>query len=132
MHVVDELRPEQFPQVQSSVAAGLKGKCPRCGVGAVFQRGLALRDACSHCELDYKFIDTGDGPAVFVIFLLGAIVLGAALYAEFKYNVSILFHVIAWGIATPLLAFVLLRLLKGLLIGLQYQNKAEEGRLQRD
>jgi uncharacterized protein (DUF983 family) len=125
-------KPERPPQTASPVGAGLAGKCPRCGEGPLFTKGLVLRERCTRCSLDYTFIDTGDGPAVFAIFLLGAIMLGAALYAEFKYNVSVLFHVIAWGIATPILAFLLLRLLKGLLIGLQYQNKAEEGRLKRD
>ena len=34
-----------------------------------------------------------------------------------------------WGALTPLLALVLLRFLKAMLIALQYRNKAEEGRL---
>jgi uncharacterized protein (DUF983 family) len=36
------------------------------------------------------------------------------------------------GIATPLVALGLLRLLKATLIVLQYKHKAEEGRLARD
>ncbi len=115
----------------SPVECGLRGRCPRCGKGALFRAGLVLRDSCSGCGLDYKFIDTGDGPAVFAIFILGFVVLGAALIAEFKFGVPPWFHVVAWGIGTPLLAILLLRLLKGLLIGLQYRNKAEEGRLQK-
>ena len=115
----------------SPVASGLRGRCPRCGNGPLFRAGLVLRNSCSGCGLDYTFIDTGDGPAVFAIFILGFLVLGAALIAEFKFGVPPWFHVVAWGLATPLLAVVLLRLLKGLLIGLQYRNKAEEGRLQR-
>jgi uncharacterized protein (DUF983 family) len=121
-----------YSETASPAGAGLRGKCPRCGEGPLFRNGLMLRERCTTCDLDYGFIDTGDGPAVFAILLLGAIVLGAALYAEFKYNVSVLFHIIAWGLITPLLAFAFLRWLKGLLIGLQFQNKAEEGRLKRD
>ena len=33
-----------------------------------------LRPGCEACGLDYAFIDTGDGPAIFVIMLSGAIV----------------------------------------------------------
>ncbi len=120
-------------RAQSSVSpaeCGLRGKCPRCGQGALFRAGLVLRERCASCGLDYKFIDTGDGPAVFAIFILGFVILGGALIAEFKFGVPWWFHVFAWGIGTPLLAFLILRLLKGLLIGLQYRNKAEEGRLQ--
>ena len=112
----------------SPAVAGLTGRCPRCGGGRLFRAGLALRDRCDRCGLDYAFVATGDGPAVFAIFILGAVVLGAALIAEFKFQVSPWFHVAAWGIVTPLLAFGLLRWIKGLLIGLQFANKAEEGR----
>ncbi|HJZ44177.1 MAG TPA: hypothetical protein VJ233_10680 [Hyphomicrobiaceae bacterium] len=41
-------------------------------------------------------------------------------------------HVVLWGIATPLLAFFLLRVLKATLIALQYKHKAEEGRFTSD
>ena len=116
----------------SPVRLGFMGACPRCGRGALFRRGLVLRDHCAACQLDYTFIDTGDGPAVFAIFILGVIVLGLAIIAEFKFHVPVWFHVLAWGLLTPLLALGLLRGLKGLLIGLQYRNKAEQGRLAKE
>jgi uncharacterized protein (DUF983 family) len=113
----------------SPAFAGAKGCCPRCSRGALFRRGLILRDRCAVCELDFRFIDTGDGPAVFAIFILGFLVLGLALIAEFKFGAPLWFHVITWGLLTPLLALGILRTLKGLLIGLQYRNKAEQGQL---
>jgi uncharacterized protein (DUF983 family) len=113
----------------SPVLASVAGKCPRCGKGALFKRGLVLRDRCLSCDLDFRFIDTGDGPAVFAILFLGFLVLGMALIAEFKFGAPVWFHVVAWGLLTPLLALLLLRGLKGLLIGLQYRNKAEQGQL---
>ena len=118
-----------LPSSGSPVECGLRGHCPRCGKGPQFRTGLVLRDRCSACALDYRFIDTGDGPAVFAIFILGFSVLGAALIAEFKFGVPLWFHVVAWGLGTPLLALLILRLTKGLLIALQYRNKAEEGRI---
>lgn len=119
-------------QRASPVAAGIAARCPRCGKGRLFKNVLELRPACDACGLDYKFIDTGDGPAVFAIFILGFLVLGGALIAEFKYGVPWWGHVLLWGALTPLLALVLLRLLKGTLIALQYRNKAEQGRLAQD
>lgn len=112
--------------------AGLKCRCPRCGNGALFQNLLGVRERCSSCGLDYKFIDTGDGPAVFAIFILGFVCVGATLIAEFKFKVPWWVHVIQLGLITPLLAIVLLRFLKATLIALQYRNKAEEGRLAKD
>ncbi len=115
----------------SPVVAGVSGKCPRCGKGRLFRHGLVLRERCESCDLDYAFIDSGDGPAVFAIFILGFVVLGGALVAEFKLGVPWWAHVLLWGLLTPFLAVVLLRWLKGVLIALQYRNKAEEGRIAR-
>ncbi len=116
----------------SPLVAGLLARCPRCGRGSLFQNGLMLRPACSGCGLDYKFIDTGDGPAVFAILILGFVVLGLALFVEFRYEPPVWIHVVLWGLLTPLLAFVLLRFLKAILIALQWTHKAEEGRLAKD
>ncbi len=116
----------------SPFMAGLKCCCPRCGKGPLFKQVLNMRDNCSSCGLDYKFVDTGDGPAVFAIFILGFLCMGGALIAEFKFGVPWWAHVLLLGFFTPLLAVFLLRFLKATLIALQYQNKAEEGRLSKD
>lgn len=91
-----------------------------------------MRERCDSCGLDYKFVDTGDGPAVFAIFILGFLIVGGALIAEFKFGVPFWVHVLLWGILTPLIAVFLLRFIKATLIALQYKNKAEEGRLSKD
>jgi len=113
----------------SVLYSGFFGRCPRCGRGALFRQLLTLRDKCTSCGLSYRFADSGDGPAVFAIFILGFLVLGGALYVEFKFLPPAWVHVVLWGIATPLIAILLLRFLKALLIALQFKNKAEEGRL---
>ena len=115
----------QEQSTASVLAAGLKGLCPRCGEGALFRRGLTLRDRCERCGLSYAFADSGDGPAVFAILILGFLVLGAALLVEFRLNPPVWVHVALWGIATPVLAFLLLRVLKATLIALQFKHKAE-------
>ena len=114
--------------------AALKGRCPRCGQGPLFAGPLtlALSPRCSRCDLDYGFIDSGDGPAVFAILLLGVLVLGAALLVEFKLGPPAWVHVVLWGPVTFALAFGLLRLLKATLVGLQFRHKAGEGRFGQD
>jgi uncharacterized protein (DUF983 family) len=116
----------------SPITAGLLARCPACGRGSLFHNGLMLRDSCGNCGLDYKFFDPGDGPAVFAILILGFVVLGMALFVEFRYEPPVWVHIVLWGIATPLLAFGLLRFLKAILIALQWYHKAEEGRLAKD
>jgi uncharacterized protein (DUF983 family) len=88
-----------------------------------------LREKCERCGLSYAFADSGDGPAVFAIFILGFVVLGAALWVEFRIGPPVWVHVVLWGLLTPLLALILLRVLKGILIALQYRHQAGEGRL---
>ena len=123
-----EARPDAPP---SPFVTGLSGRCPRCGKGKLFDGFLALRPQCAACGLDYAFADAGDGPAVFVMFIAGFIVVGMALLVEVKYAPPLWVHAILW---TPLILLVTLaplRLIKGLLIALQHHHDAAEGRLDR-
>ncbi|PPD28323.1 MAG: hypothetical protein CTY20_10435 [Hyphomicrobium sp.] len=116
----------------SPLAAGLKCRCPRCGNGPLFNGLLTLRRSCRCCGLDFRFIDTGDGPAVFAILILGTCVLGGALWFEFRFNPPAWQHALLWGAITPILAVGLLRVLKATLAALQFTTKAEEGRIAPD
>jgi uncharacterized protein (DUF983 family) len=118
-----------FPPV-SPFAAGLKGKCPRCGQGALFKGYLALLRSCPNCALDYSKADSGDGPAVFVIFIVGFAAVAVAFVAKFVFFAPIgVAFLIAGGFAASLIA-ALLRPFKATLIALQYRNRAEEGRIE--
>jgi uncharacterized protein (DUF983 family) len=116
----------------SPLAASLAARCPRCGKGRLFKNVLELRPLCENCGLDYKFIDTGDGPAIFVIFILGFLALGGAMILHLGYGVPLMITYAIMAVATVLVALGLLRLLKATLIVLQYKHKAEEGRLAQD
>lgn len=87
---------------------------------------LSLQDRCESCGLELKFIDSGDGPAVFAIFILGFVILGGALVAEFRFGVPVWGHILLWGLLTPLLAVGLLKMLKAMLAAAQYRYKARE------
>jgi uncharacterized protein (DUF983 family) len=113
------------------IVAGLKGRCPRCGEGRLFASFLTVAKECEVCELDYSFADAGDGPAVFVILIVGFIVVGLALWLEVTSGPPLWLHFLLWIPLTLLLSLGSLRLIKGVLITLQYRNKAEEGRWDR-
>jgi len=113
------------------VRAGLLGRCPRCGDGKLFAGFLTMAKDCTECGLDYGFADAGDGPAVFVILIIGFIVVGLALWMEVSTNAPLWLHFVLWIPLTIALSLAALRLIKGLLIALQYRNKAAEGRLDR-
>ena len=111
------------------VRAGLSGRCPRCGEGRLFNGFLALGERCGNCRLDYSFADAGDGPAVFVILIIGFVVVGLALWLEVNHGPPLWLHFLLWIPLTLILSLAALRALKGLMIVLQYRNKAAEGRL---
>lgn len=113
------------------IARGLLGRCPACGQGKLFEGFLSLRKRCDNCGLDFNFADAGDGPAVFVILIGGALVVFAALITEVVYQPPYWVHAVLW---LPLILFVTLgplRPIKGLLIALQHHHKAAPGRLER-
>lgn len=113
------------------VRAGLACACPRCGQGRLFDGLLKVRPVCSNCGFDYSFADAGDGPAVFVIMIIGFIVVGLALYVDSNYGWPIWLHLLIWIPLAVGLSLWLLRVLKALLIALQYRNKAKQGEIDR-
>ena len=123
------MQDQTLPTVTQSALRGLACKCPRCGKGKLYAGFLDLRQSCEACGLDYAFIDSGDGPAIFIIMLAGAIVVACALIVEVKYQPPFWLHAVLWLpliLATTLLP---LRAMKSLLIALQFHHKAAEGRL---
>jgi uncharacterized protein (DUF983 family) len=111
-----------------SMVAGLGCACPRCGQGKLFRGFLTLPPRCESCGLDYGFADAGDGPAVFIMFIAGFIVVGAALVTEVLYHPPYWVHAALWLPLILIITLGLLRPMKGLMIALQYYHKAEEQR----
>ncbi len=105
------------------------GKCPRCGEGKLYRGFLKIADRCNHCKLDYSFADSGDGPAVFVIMIVGFLATGGVLYTEFAFEPPVWLHVVLWGPMTILLSLLFLHWLKGGLIAQQYKTHAKPGEL---
>jgi uncharacterized protein (DUF983 family) len=110
---------------------GLRGRCPRCGQGHIFNGFLSLRSSCEVCGLDYSFADPADGPAFFVICFacIPCVLLG--VWLEVAFSAPWWIH----GLITMPFMFLTcippLRPLKGWLFASQYFYKAEEGRLVR-
>ena len=119
------------PALMQSILTGLSGRCPRCRQGSLFKGFLSVRSKCEACGLDYAFADAGDGPAVFVILISGFIVVGSALIVEVIYQPPFWLHAVLWGPLILVVTLLPLRLLKGLLIVLQYHHDAAEGRFER-
>ena len=120
---------EYYPPV-SPMTAGLGGKCPRCSRGDLFAGFLSIRESCPRCGLDYSKADSGDGPAVFVIFITGFVGVLLAFIMRFGFGAPPWAVLLVASFVTVGLTFALLRPMKAILVALQYRNKAAEGRIE--
>jgi uncharacterized protein (DUF983 family) len=111
------------------ISVGWSGRCPRCGEGRLFEGFLTLAPRCANCGLEFDFADSGDGPAVFIMMIVGFIVVGLALFVEFTFHPPYWVHAVLWIPLTLGLAIGLLRPLKGLMIAQQYKHRAELGKI---
>ncbi|WP_374575814.1 DUF983 domain-containing protein [Phenylobacterium sp.] len=117
----------QYPNAPSSLVAGLRCRCPRCGEGRVFSRFLTVADHCEACGLDFGFAEPADGPAFFVMSGVGILVI--ALWAIW----AVIARPPIWAqfaVVTPALVggcLACLRPVKAWLIAEQFVHKAGEG-----
>ena len=87
---------------------------------------MTVAERCTHCNLDLSTQDSGDGPAVFVIFIIGPIVTGLAFWVEMAFTPPMWLHLVLWIPAIMLGSIALLRPFKAVLVALQYRHKAGE------
>jgi uncharacterized protein (DUF983 family) len=106
------------------LASGLCGRCPRCGRGALFDGFLTITDRCRVCGLEFSAHDSGDGPAVAVIFILGFAIFCLAWMLEVLLSPPLWLHALIWTPLTVIGAVVLLRPVKGLTVAAQFRFRA--------
>lgn len=109
--------------------AGLLGRCPRCGAGNLFAGPLTIAPRCEVCGLDFGFADSADGPAVFVMLIMGFVAVGLALTIEAVWEPRAWVHAVVTLPLCAALCLGALRVFKGLLVFLQYRMRAGEGRV---
>jgi uncharacterized protein (DUF983 family) len=119
---------ERYYPTLSPMKTGLACRCPRCGQGKLYGGFLKVAETCTACGLNLAEADSGDGPAVFLIFILGAIAVPLAFFLQFVVGLP---DWLSMGILTLIVlggALLLLRPAKAVIIALQYRNRAGEGR----
>ena len=107
----------------SPLVAGLLCRCPACGKGRLFSGFLAIAPRCEVCGEDLSACEQGDGPAVFIILILGFVITAAALIVEVRFAPPFWVHALIWP---PLIlggSLGMLRPLKGLMSALHYRHR---------
>ena len=116
---------------QKPVPTGIKGRCPRCGEGRLFAGFLTLNERCQACGLDFDFADAGDGPAVFVILIIGFVIAAGALLLELAYAPPVWLHAVLWPPLVLVFSLALLRPIKGVMIAVQFVHQAQPGEIRK-
>ncbi|HEX6073598.1 MAG TPA: DUF983 domain-containing protein [Sphingomicrobium sp.] len=111
-----------------ALSRALRGDCPRCGRHSLFEGWVKFAPRCRQCGLNYDSFNVGDGPAAFLIFIVGAIVVVAALMLDAAAEPPWWVHLV-WIPVTAALTIGGLRLGKAWLLAQEYKHAAREGRI---
>ncbi|WP_316979617.1 DUF983 domain-containing protein [Shumkonia mesophila] len=111
------------PPLLGLLLRGLRGRCPRCGEGRLFDGYLQVAGECPACRLNLAEHDAGDGPAVAATFILGAGIVGPAAFLELTVAPPLWVHAVLWGPLVIAGTLAVLRPLKGITVALQYRYR---------
>jgi uncharacterized protein (DUF983 family) len=108
----------------SVVSAAVFCRCPRCGQGKLYAGLLSVAASCTRCGLDLRAQDAGDGPAAFVVLILGAISVALAILVEAKFEPPAWVHLVLWPPVVIGGGILLSRHLKAGMIAIQYRHRS--------
>ena len=112
----------------SPAASAFRGLCPRCGARTLFDGWVRFASKCRSCGLDFDSFNVGDGPAAFLIFIVGTIVVVGALVVDGAYSPPWWVHLV-WIPVASALTIMGLRISKAWLLAAEYRHRAREGRI---
>ena len=122
------MSPEPQAGERSSLQAAVAGNCPRCGAHTLFAGWVRFSDRCRACGLDFSSFNVGDGPAAFLIFIVGTITVVGALVVDGAFSPPWWVHLI-WIPVAAGLTIGGLRISKAWLLAQEYKHRAREGRI---
>jgi uncharacterized protein (DUF983 family) len=106
----------------------LTGDCPQCGAQTLFAGWVKFAPKCRSCGLDFDSFNVGDGPAAFLIFIVGTITVVSALVVDGAFSPPWWVHLV-WIPFAAALTIGGLRLSKAWLLAQEYKHRAREGRI---
>ena len=114
----------------SPLAGALAGRCPRCKSKTLFSGWVRFAEKCRACDLDFSSFNVGDGPAAFLILVIGAVLTVAALVVDGAFSPPWWVHVVWLPVGLAMTLFGL-RWAKALMLTQEYIHRAREGRIVR-
>lgn len=129
---MDGPRPDTDRGQPSIGQAALFGLCPRCGGKTLFEGVAQFAPKCSQCDLDYSKFNVGDGPAGFLTLIIGALIVGLALWLEVTWAPPFWVHALLWIPLTFVAVVLGLRAAKAALLYAEFSRHAGEARRKLD
>ncbi|MFV0297835.1 MAG: DUF983 domain-containing protein, partial [Hyphomicrobiaceae bacterium] len=99
---------------------GFRRRCPRCGVGHMFSGYLKVADRCDHCGEELFHQRADDAPPYFTMLIVGHVVVAGVLSMEQTIAPPMWVQMAVWLPLTAILSLLLLPVIKGSLVGLQW------------
>ena len=112
----------------SLAGASLNGLCPRCGARTLFAGPVNFAGRCRACDLDFQAYNIGDGPAAFLILIVGAVVAVSAIVIDQSFAPPWWVHAV-WLPVGIALTVAGLRIGKAALLYQSHLHQAREGRI---
>lgn len=106
--------------------AALFGLCPRCGEKTLFASGIQFAPECRVCGLSFSEFNVGDGPAGFLTLIIGAVMVGLAIWLDIAASPPFWLHALIFVPLTIVAVVGGLRVCKAALLAAEYANKAGE------
>jgi len=114
----------------SPLSGALAGRCPQCEAKTLFAGWANFAEKCRACGLDFRSFNVGDGPAAFLILIIGGILTVAALVVDGVFSPPWWVHLVWIPIGVAMTVFGL-RAAKALLLWQEYRQSAREGKIAR-
>lgn len=99
------------------VGRGLRNRCPNCGEGRVFAGYLRIVENCEVCGAPLGSLRADDAPPYIVIFLVGHLLLPPIFWVERAYEPPMWLHMVVWLPLFAVVCTLLLRPVKGAVVG---------------
>lgn len=106
-----------------SIRRGLRGRCPKCGEGRLFQSYLKLKPTCDACGLDLTKARTDDGPAYVTILIVSHVLVGGMLHVYMAYEPNPWVMAVGFTLGAVALSLYLLPRFKGGFVGIQWSKR---------
>ncbi|HEY0648388.1 DUF983 domain-containing protein [Phenylobacterium sp.] len=83
---------------------------------------------CEACGEDLSRADSGDGPVVFILLIVGALGCAGLLFTELTFHPPVWLEMVIWLPLIGIMTLAALRPFKATMVALQFHNRAFEAR----